>query len=214
MASSFTFHLEDEPVPIVLIFHTLLRHALANRHHARIARSIHGSFALASTTDPQSLTISIQGDSIHLQHGIAEDARITIRLDFAKMSLQGYRPVVEGYLKHPLFTWKVARLLDFPVSSWADDAKRFWDAAHGMKGMPRCLRIICTDEERELDFGEGEPEAELYGKADDLAGLLSGGSILISDLMEGKLTMISTMEHLTVLSEATQKMMLGEFSHV
>ncbi len=213
MTSGFEFELEDDPVPIVIRFRTLLKHALANPGHAAIARSITGSFSLVSTTDPQSLTVRIDTHHIHIRHGISDSAKIIIRLNFSKMSEPGYKPVVEGFLRHPLFAYRVGQLLNFPESSWADDAKRFWDCAHSLTGMPGAIKFISTDENRDLLVGDGEPDVEISGESKTLSNVLSGTTVLIAEVMAGKIRIQSSLHHLSVLSEATIKMMLGEFDH-
>jgi hypothetical protein len=213
MASGFEFKLEDDPVPIVLIFHTMLARALSDPGHARIATSIKGSFSLASTTDPQSITISINGRTISLKHGISGDAKIIIHLDFNKMSDPDYKPKVEGFRKHPFFAFKVGRLLTFPTSNWSDDAKIFWDITHSISRMPRAIKFISTDESRDLTLGHGEPEIEISGTASNLSSLLSGSSVLVSDLLGGKLQIKGSLEHMTILSEVTLNLMLGGYDH-
>lgn len=213
MVSDFEFELEDDPVPIVITFCTIFKHALSNPRHAALARSINGSFSLASSTDPQSLTISIDTNHIHIRHGISDNAKIVMRLDFSKMLEPGYKPQVTGSLRHPLFAYRISQLLNFPQSSWADDAKRFWDNAQSLPGMPGAIKFISTDENRDLIVGEGEPDVEISGASRSLAHLLSGATVLISEVMKGKIRIRSSLHHLTVLSEATVKMMLGEFDH-
>lgn len=213
MASGFEFKLEDDPVPIVLIFHTLLARALSDPGHARIATSIKGSFSLASTTDPQAITISVKGRTISLKHGISDDAKIIIHLDFDKMSDQDYKPKVEGFRRHPFFAYKVGRLLTFPTSNWSDDAKIFWDITHSTSRMPRAIKFISTDESKDLILGHGEPEIEISGTASNLSSLLSGSSVLVSDLLGGKLRIKGSLEHMTILSEVTLNLMLGGYDH-
>jgi len=209
MASSFTFKLENDPVPIVLMFKTMLEHALSNRNHAEVAGSVQGSFSLVSTTDPQSLTIGIDDNVISIQRGVSRHSKITIHLDFTKIAEPGYKPKLTGMFKHPLFAYKVGKLLTFPPSNWADDAKRFWDAAKSIKGMPGAMKLISTNEGRELMLGEGEDLVEIIGSSLSLASLFSGSSVLINDLMQGKLQMRGTLKHMTVLSGVTLQSMVG-----
>ena len=213
MASRFTFDMEDDPVPIVLIFRTMLEHALSNRDHAETADAINGSFSLVSVTDPQSLTISIDGNTISLRHGVSKDSNIIIHLDFARMSEPGYEPRIEGLFRHPLFAYRVGKFLSFPPSNWADDAKRFWDAARSTKGMPDAIKLTSTDDGRQLTLGEGSQVVEITGKSTSLASLFAGSSVLINELMQGNLQMRGTLEQMTVLSGVTLKSMVGELDH-
>jgi hypothetical protein len=191
----------------------LLARALTDPGHARIATTLKGSFSLASTTDPQSITISIDGKSISLKHGISRHAKIIIHLDFNKMSDTDYKPKVEGLRKHPFFAYKVGRLLAFPVSNWSNDAREFWDITHAIPRMPKAIKFISTDQSQDLTLGHGEPEVEISGTASNLSSLLSGSSVLVSDLLGGKLRIKGSLEHMTILSEVTLNLMLGEYEH-
>lgn len=213
MASNFNFEMEDDPVPIVLMFKTMLEHALSNLRHAELARSIKGSFSLVSTTDPQSLTISLNDNIVSLKHGVGKDSKIIIHLDFSRMRESGYKPRIEGLFKHPLFAYQIGKLLSFPPSNWADDAKRFWDAAGSIRGMPDGMKLICTNEGRELNLGGGEEIVEITGDSTNLSNLFAGSSVLINELMQGKLQMRGTLKTLTVLNGVTLKSMMGELNH-
>ena len=213
MVSNFVFELENDPVPIVLMFKTMLAHALSNREHAAIAQSIEGSFSLVSTKDPQSLTIDIHGKTINIQHGIGKKSKIMIRLDFSKMSEPSYKPKIEALIKHPISAYKIGKLLSFPASNWADDAKRFWDAAGSVKGMPEAIKLNCTNEGRKLVLGDGTEIVEIIGSSTSLSSLFSGSSVLINELMQGNLQMRGTLKHMTVLNGLTLKSMIGELDH-
>jgi hypothetical protein len=209
MASSFTFNLENDPVPIVLMFKTMLEHALSNREHAETARSVQGSFSLVSTTDPQSLSIDINDGVISMEHGVSEHSKVIMHLDFNRMTEPGYKPKVVGLFKHPMFAYKVGKLLSFPPTNWADEAKRFWDVYSSTKGMPDTMKLIITNEGRELVFGEGPELVVITGNSKNLASLFSGSSVLINELMRGNLKMRGTLKHMTVLSGVSLRSMVG-----
>jgi hypothetical protein len=213
MASEFIFEIEDNPVPIVLIFKKMLENALSNRDHAQTARAIDGSFSLVSSTDPQSLTITVDGSTIRLKHGVSKQSKIIIRLDFARMSEPGYKPRITGLFKHPLFAYKVGKFLSFPPSNWADNAKRFWEVAGSVKGMPDAIKLTSTNEGRELTLGEGENVVEILGSSTSLSDLFSGSSVLINELLQGNLQMRGTLKHMTVLSGVTLQSMMGGLDH-
>ena len=79
--------------------------------------------------------------------------------------------------------------------------------------MPRAIKFISTDEGRDLTVGPGEPEFEISGTASNLSSLLSGSSVLVGDLLGGKLRIKGSLEHMTILSEVTLNLMLGGYDH-
>ncbi len=213
MVNNIVLKLEEDPVPIVLIFHTLLAKAISNPNHAALIPSIQGCFSLASTTDPQALTIRIQDNTISLSHGISSDAMIVIRLDFMKMSDPDHKPSVEGLLRHPLYAYRVGKFLDFPTSNWLVDAEHFWSVTKNLDDMPDAIRFINTEEGRELVVGEGEVDLEIGGTTEHLTGLLTGASVLVIELMAGHLTAKGSLKNVTILSGASFRLMLGELEH-
>ncbi len=210
MANNIVFKLEEDPVPIVLIFHTLLAKAISNHAHAALIPSVQGCFSLASTTDPQALTIAIEGNTITLSHGVSPSAMIVIRLDFMKMTDPDHKPSIEGLVRHPLYAYRVGKFLNFPASNWLADAEHFWSITHSLGGMPGAIRFINTDEDRDLVVGDGEAVIEIGGSTESLTGLLTGASVLIIELMGGNLTVKGSLQYVTILSGATFRLMLGE----
>ncbi|MBQ63314.1 MAG: hypothetical protein CMQ19_14755 [Gammaproteobacteria bacterium] len=213
MTADFVFKLETDPVPIVVSLCTILKHALSNPAYAALVRSVDGCFALASTRDPQSATITLDGYQINIQHGVSDKAKIVINLDLSRMSEKGYKPSVKGLIRHPFFTYRVGRLLNFPATNWADDAKRFWDSTQFLPHMPKAIKITSTDKHQDLWFGNGLNEVEICGKSKMLSSMLTGSSILVEDVIAGRVQIIGSLKHLSVLSEATLKMKLGELDH-
>ncbi|MCB1644604.1 MAG: hypothetical protein KDI36_04085, partial [Pseudomonadales bacterium] len=74
--------LEDDAVPIVRITGQKIRKALETPATLMAVRGLTGAFGLISTTDPQSLTVELRGDSVYLHRGVASNTLIDIRLDF------------------------------------------------------------------------------------------------------------------------------------
>lgn len=204
--SEIVIDLEDDPVPIVKIIAAQFRRSMHHPKFVRAARSLNGAFALASTVDPQALTIRGKGGRIRIEHGVADDAGLVIRLDFNKPD---DKPAIDGLWRHPLLALKADKLMASYDGTWMEAATRFWDKAHDFPRMPCAIRVLCSDEKRELVLGTGEPQVVLEGTAANLTTILSGGTVFVLAVMENKVRVDGTMEHLTVLSEVTKDMMLG-----
>ncbi len=202
--------LEDDPVPIVLIFGNMLKASLALPARSEIAATLIGSCALASTTDPQALTIDFSPGQTRIRHGVSRDAKIIIHLDFADMDA---KPRVERLWRHPLFAYRVGQLLEPITTSWTEAAKRFWDLTAQIPGMPTGIKITNTDEQRSLQFGSDSHEVELHGDSKSLSSLLNGSGVLANEVMQGRLKILGSLEHMVVLSEVTFNLMLGNPGH-
>lgn len=200
---------EQDPTPLVKIFANKFRKALTDAKFANHARNFHGSFALASLKDPQSLTITVGNGKISITHGIAVNAKIIIRMDFDKP----VKPKIEGLFRHPMLALKISKLLQFPETNWTDAASRFWDCNSTYPGMPGSIKIHCADEDRDFilgDLTDGNPDMQISGKGIDIADVFSGGTVFLQALMTGKIKSIASFEHTVVLSDVTVQMLLGE----
>lgn len=204
MTAAPPIKLEEDPVPIVRIIGARLARAVRYPEFRSRLRKVRGSFALASNKDPQALTITIDGDAIHLVRGVSREAKITIWLDFENLNAP---PNVIGVFRHPLFTWRVAKLMEFPKESWTDAAKRFWDQVGDAPQMPGGIKIVCTDDDQELDLGNAE--VEIHGSDRALEELFTGSAILVQAIMKGQIRFVGSLRHAAVLSGATMELMLG-----
>ncbi|HJP51656.1 MAG: hypothetical protein QGH99_12575 [Pseudomonadales bacterium] len=196
--------LENDPTPLVKIFANKFLKSLDHAKYASKVNRFHGTFALASTTSPQSITIDIRNSKIFICRGIQDTAKIVIRTDFDNPSKQK----VEGLLLHPLLAMKISRLLDFPQANWIDAAKQFWEKNVEYPGMPTGIEIHCEDESREYTLGE-DPDVYITGRSNNIAEVFAGDAVLVESLMLKKLSGVSSFEHAVVLSDVTVQMMLG-----
>jgi len=201
-----TITVEEDPVPIVKIIAAQFRRSLRHRAFVRAARGFNGTFALASTTDPQAVTVSARSRNIHVSRGVSGDAKVVVRLDFNS----DQAPTVEGLWRHPLLALRVGKLMETYEKSWTDSARQFWEQTAGFPGMPAAIRLHCTDDDSELTVGEGAPEVELEGSAGQLIEILTGANVFVLAALQGKIRAEASLQHATVLSEVTKKLMLGE----
>ena len=72
--------------------------------------------------------------------------------------------------------------------------------------MPKAIKFTSTDENRDLSFGDEEAEIKISGESKNLSSLLSGSTVLIGEVLAGRIRIHGSLHHLTVLSEATLKM--------
>ncbi|MDA0979040.1 MAG: hypothetical protein O3B72_10800, partial [Proteobacteria bacterium] len=164
-------------------------------------------FSIRSSKDHQAVTFRIDEEAVHLSPGVAPDAAIVITMDFDRPE---DKPRISNLWRHPLLAWRIGKLLSLPLPNWADSAKRFWSASRDLPHMPARLIITCSDEQRSLSFGEGEPRVELIATAKVLEQLLVGNTLLVQELISGKVRIRGKLQHMAGLTQACQKLMLGE----
>lgn len=210
MTREIAITLEDDAVPIVRIIGKLLRRQRNSPAFIDAANALRGTFTLASTTDPQHLSITSTPGELYIERGRAQAAMITLNIDFDRMSDPDYKPSVEGFLRHPVFALKVARLMSFPERDWQTEAHEFWQFASTREGMPPGITIRATDTNQTLTLGHAPASVELEGKSGYLGNLLSGGAVLLQEVIKGHIQIKAEMRELVVLTGATVAYLLGE----
>jgi hypothetical protein len=198
---------KDAP-PVVLGVATTLKRAAANPKLARRLGKMNGVLALKSSVDTLSATIRFERGTVRLSPGVAPDAGVVITLDFNNMAA---KPKVKGAGRHPLLALGAAKVLEPPTGTWQEEAEAFWVFARDTPRMPSSLLVVCTDDGSELRLGEtGEPAYEIHGTADALRSVFSGGSNFGEDTLLGKLRVVGTTEHVSVLTGRSIAWMMGE----
>lgn len=205
--NDIAIEVEEDPVPIVRIIAAQFRHSLKFPEFVRLAGNFNGTFALASTVDPQAVTVTGHQGTLSLKRGVSKDAAIVIRLDFNKPDDS---PKVEGLLRHPLLALNVGKLMETFETNWTRAGEDFWSRTRHIPGMPTAIELRCTDDGRRLTLGDDVPELVLEGTSKQLIEILTGGNVLVAAVVEGKIRVHGSMKHLVILSGATKDLMLGE----
>jgi hypothetical protein len=182
----------------------------ANAHQPlrkRLAR-MKGVLGLRSSVDPQSATVLFGQGHIICMSGVAKDAHVVITMNPNDPS---EKPTVEGAAKHPLFALNLAKVMEPPVGTWQEEARAFWAFASSVPRMPARLRVVCTDDETEEIFGNGGASVyEIHGTAESLCAVFSGASIIGEIMLQGKIQVVGSFEHASVLTGRSIAWALGE----
>ncbi len=206
--------LEHDPVPIVCIIGNYLRQQLRHAVPASAAAKIHGKVALQSTVDPQAVTLNFSGKKIALTRGVSPDAKLTIQLDFNRMSDPSMKPVVKGLFRHPMTALQVDRLMAAtPAPDWTESARLYWSLIADQPGVPAAIAFSSTDQNKSVIVGKGDPEIDIEGTSDNLSNFLTGNAVLVQAVMTKQLFMRGSFEHLSILSGISVDMLLGELAH-
>lgn len=215
MPANISVHTEEDPAFIVKVFAARITRSLNNSKKVKLLKSLKGKFAL-QFKDGQKLTASLTGGrgetkEIYLECGVGKDSKIVIHLDANDLDA---RPKIDGGYRHPFFTLKVGKLLDDSDICWMEAAKDFHDYARSDEKFPRAIKMRATDEgeypvREHLILGEGEPEMEIEGSSRHLAALFSGSSILLQEVLKGKIKVYATLERQVEFTRVNMKYMLG-----
>ena len=187
---------------VIIFANTIRRSAAANP--AQLAK-LRGVAAVRSIKDPQAVTLRFDRGDVHLEHGVAADAGVTIALDFDLDGLPAApAPEVTGAVRHPRFALGLAKVLDPPMPDLDEATTDFWAAAHTMHGMPTGLRVTATDTGRSVTVGDGSGEMfELSGPADRVVRVLTGQSPALVEVQEGRSHVRGSLAAATALTRAT-----------
>jgi hypothetical protein len=200
--------LDKHAPPVVRGVGATLRRAAADPKLAKRLGKMKGVLALRSSADPQTVTARFDRGKVRVTHGLAHDADVVITLDWGDMA---GKPKVSGAARHPLFALGVAKVMEPPLGTWKQEADRFWTFARDTPRMPSSLRVVCTDDASEVQFGEsGPPAYEIHGSADALRSIFSGSSVLGQDALDGKVLVVGSFEHISILTGRSIAWVMGE----
>lgn len=185
-----------------------LKRSASHPSLARRMARMKGVLALRSSVDKQSATLRFDRGRIVVGGGVAPDAGLVITLNFDDASV---KPKVKGAVRHPMLGLAAAKVLEPPVGSWQDEASAFWAFAQNAPRMPRSLLVVCTDDGSRLQLGDaGAPDYQVHGSAKELQAAFSGDSILLEAVLAGRLLVVGTLEHASVLTGRAIAWTLGE----
>lgn len=197
-----------EAPPVVLGVAARLRRSATHPDLGRRLRRMKGVLALRSSVDKQSATIRFDRGRISLAPGVAPDARLVITMNFDDES---QKPRVKGAARHPLLGLAAAKVLDPPVGTWQEEARAFWNFAAASPRMPRSLLVVCTDDGSQLHLGEpGLPDYEVHGTSKALQSAFGGSSVFLDDVLHGRLMVVGSLEHASVLTGRAIVWAMGE----
>jgi hypothetical protein len=211
MTDSARIEVEPDPVPIVLILAATLRRAARTPKLAAAIGHVKGNVALRSTTDPQAATMRFGNGGVMVVRGLSDDTDVVIAADLNTMSDEHPpTPKVLGAARHPKLALTVGKLLDPPHGTWKEEAARFFAFATERPGVPRSMRVVCTDDGSEIALGDAPAVYELHGSEHALLNVFLGNTVLGQDLLDGKLYAVGKLAHLAELTGRSLAWTLGQ----
>ncbi len=210
-AGVVVIEVEDDPTPMVLILAaTLRRSARVPKLAARMAKA-KGNIAMRSTVDPQAATVRFERGRVLVVNGVAPDAHVTIAADVNRMSdEQPPKPKVDGALGHLRLALLANKVLEPPHGTWRQEGANFFAFAASSPAAPRGMRVVCTDDGSEQNFGDcSNIEFELHGSEHALLNVFCGNTVLGQDLLDAKLHAVGSLQHLAQLTGRSIAWMLG-----
>jgi hypothetical protein len=211
MTDAVRIEVEPDPVPIVLILAATLRRASRTPKLATAIGRTKGNVALKSTVDPQAATMRFGNGGVTVVRGVSSDTDVLIAADVNTMADENPpRPKVIGAARHPMLAMTVGKLLEPPHGTWQEEARRFFEFATMRPGVPRSIRIVCTDDGSEIALGDQPAEYELHGSEHALLNVFCGNTVLGQDLLDGKIFAVGKLAHLAELTGRSLAWMLGQ----
>ncbi len=210
MNSPARIDVEPDPVPIVLILAATLRRSARTPRLAESIANTTGNVALRSTVDPQAATMRFGNGGVTVVRGVSADADVVIAADINKLADENPpKPKVTGAARHPKLALAVSKLLEPPHGTWQQEAQRFFTFATAHPGIPKSMRVVCTDDGAELMLGEVPAEYELHGSEHALLNVFCGNTVLGQDLLDGKIFAVGKLAYLAELTGRSLAWMLG-----
>jgi hypothetical protein len=211
MTEAVRIEVEPDPVPIVLILAATLRRAARTPKLANAIGRTSGNVALKSTVDPQAATMRFGHGGVTVVRGVSDDTDVLIAADVNTMADENPpRPKVTGAARHPMLALTVGKLLEPPHGTWQQEGQRFFTFATLNPGVPRSIRVVCTDDRSEVTFGDPPPAYELHGSEHALLNVFCGNTVLGQDLLDGKIFAVGKLAHLAELTGRSLAWMLGQ----
>jgi hypothetical protein len=197
-----------EAPPVVLGVAARLKRSAAHPGLSKKLARMKGVLALRSDADPQSVTIRFDRGHIALAPGVAPDAGIVITIDFND---DAKKPKIAGAARHPLFGMAAAKVMEPPLGTWLEEAAAFWAFARETPRMPKSMLVVNVDDGTSEQFGDsGTPEYEVHGSGAALRGGFSGSTILLAEALAGRIMVVGTIEHSSVVTGRAIAWAMGE----
>lgn len=208
--SGVTVELESDAVPIVRVMGALARRSLQDQALAAKVAKLDGVVAVKSANDPQAVSFRFESGVLRLTRGVASDVDVTITADLDDGDA---KPKVTGAVRRPQLAMTVGKLLEPPIGPWETEADAFLTAALSHDECPRPIRIVCTDDGRNRQWGgDGEPTIEIHGDAQELASCMAGQAVIGERLLDGHVAMVGDLRELSKLTRYNIDHLFGELT--
>ena len=213
-----TVDIEPDARPIVRVLAGVLRRSAVDPDLGPILDGLEGVLGLQSATDPQRATIRFRSGAVYVEGGIGVDVDVVITTDFSaptgpdapKPTVREMTQLARSVARRPVFAQNAGKVLAPPLPDWTEAATTFWTTAERRGGGPAGLRLVCTDDQRTMSFGDDADAPELHGTARALARCLVGETVIAEEVVEGRLHLSATIGELSALTGHGLAVMLGD----
>jgi hypothetical protein len=192
---------EDDATPLVRLIGRTLRDAARIGHAPEVLGQGRGTVAVRSHDTPQAATIAFGAEGVEVTSGVLTEPDATVVVD-----LHGrFAPTQEPSGDAALATGTL-RALQPPLPAWREAAQHFWTVSRTIPGIPDVLVVEAQspDGAERDQFGSGPTQYLMAGRADLLAGVLSGADDFLAALSAG-LQIKGTLAQLSVMTAASWK---------
>lgn len=173
---------EDEATPFVRSLARVLSLNTLSDEGTDALSLFEGPVALVSATDPQRATIARTATGIHVRHGAADEATLTLTID--PTTRQPATP--EAPENASPAAQLLLRLINPALPAWQELTPAFWSLVRDVRGLPPLL-LVDTDSQETVRLGGPGTPYEIHGKPDALAALLAGTEYFPDAVFAGRL---------------------------
>lgn len=200
----------DDATPLELILARVIRDNFKRHHLALDVRHHQGQANLISTTSSFNTSISCLPEKIVIRRGLEQDAKISLSGDWTGTVNPDWPLKTRGRWKHPRFTAFVKQLLIQDRRHWQVAAQEFFECVHAKVDVDISVKIQSSSEDACFAWGAGKEDITITGSSSSLRRLFDKQSILIEEVILGRIQCHSSLRTTALLSELTINRLLGE----
>jgi hypothetical protein len=202
-----------DPAPLTLRVAARLKRALLENSLIEEVQRPDITVGIRFAESPQRVSIRFQAGQVRVFNNVEEDVDLLLLADhdsLGKLSRAATRDDSSPDEMCDDYYTLLTGLLNAPLPPLEVLARRFWQRAAGMKGVPDGLVLHCSDYEEPVHLGDDDGCYEIHGNGAAIAAFLTGDHLLIDLVARGELRVEGTLGELSALTGAGLEVLLSE----
>jgi hypothetical protein len=199
-----------DATPLELVLARVIRDNIKHLHLTLDVQHHQGQVNLIAGTSAFNLTISCLAEKIIIRRGLQKDAKVSLSGSWARSVNPGMPLKIKGRWQHPRFTAFVKQLLIQNQRPWQVAAQEFFECVHDKVDVDLRVKVQPSNETACFEWGSGNEDITITGNSSSLQRLFDKQSILIEEVVLGRIQCHSSLRTTTLLSELTINRLLGE----
>ncbi len=200
----------DDATPLEMKLARVMRDNLQRKHLETALQHHQGQVNLLSTAASFNLSIACFPEKIIIRRGLHDNAKVSISGDLALLGTPGIPLKVTGRWQYPRFAAFIKQLVIQDLRPWSDAAKEFFEYVHDHVDVDISANVQSNSEAMRFEYGSGNEPITIKGSSSSLQRLFDKQSILIEEVVRGRIQCQSSLRTTALLSELTVNRFLGE----